>query len=64
MSRDVVASPLGAMSSLVYMAGLMGCPPEIGLALEEEGWTVQRLGTLHDEEISILAERIGKALGQ
>ena len=56
MSRDVSASPLGLMSSLVYMAGLVGCPPEVGLALEGEGWNVQRLGTLHDEDLSVIDE--------
>ena len=65
MIRDVIASPLGLMSSLVYMAGLVGCPPEIGTALEEEGWTVQRLATLHDEDppvIEELVERLSKIL--
>ena len=65
MDRDVVASPLGLMSSLVYMAGLLGFSPEIGRALEEKGWTVQRLGTLHDEDrevIDDLAEDLSKAL--
>ena len=64
MIRDVIASPLGLMSSLVYMAGLVGCPPEIGIALEEEGWTVQRLA-LHDEDppvIDELVERLSKSL--
>ena len=56
MSRDVSASPLGLMSSLVYMAGLVGCPPEVGSALEGEGWNVQRLGTLHDEDLSVIDE--------
>ena len=63
MDRDIVASPLGLMSSLVYMAGLIGCPPEIGAALEGEGWNVQRLGTLHDEDpafLDDLAEGISK----
>ena len=65
MNRDVRASPLGLMSSLVYMAGLVGCPPEVGEALEGNGWTVQRLGTLHDEDLSVideLAEGLSKTL--
>lgn len=47
------------------MAGLLGFSPEIGRALEEKGWTVQRLGTLHDEDrevIDDLAEDLSKAL--
>eukprot|EP00435_Cladocopium_sp_Y103_P069397 s861_g33.t1 len=49
-----VASPLGAMATLVGLGGLSGCPLEVVRALEELGWNVQRLGTLHDEEEEVI----------
>ena len=48
--RGQVASPLGAMNSLVTLAGLSGLPLGMARSLEEEGWNVQRLGTLDDND--------------
>ena len=52
--KGPVASPLGAMDSLVALASLSGCPPEVGRVLEGLGWNVQRLGTLEDAEQELL----------
>ena len=42
------------MDSLVALASLSGCPPEVGRVLEGLGWIVQRLGTLEDAEQELL----------
>ena len=69
MIEGQVASPLGQMESLATLGALSGFPIEYGQRLEEIGWNVQRLGTLHDEEEAIIAEvlmslerKIGKPL--
>ena len=49
------ASPLGAMDSLVVLAGLIGVPLPIARGLEELGWNVQRLGTLDDKDEEMIA---------
>ena len=56
MQRGQVASPLGAMATLVGLGGLCGCPLEVPRILEGMGWNVQRLGTLHDVEEEVLGE--------
>ena len=69
MFQGQVASPLGAMATLLGLGGLSGCPLEIVRALEGMGWNVQRLGTLHDagdEMIGVVLqateEKLGKAV--
>ena len=54
MCEGQVASPLGAMATLLGLGGLCGCPLEGPRALEGMGWNVQRLGTLHDIEDEVL----------
>jgi hypothetical protein len=56
MLRGQLASPLGAMESLATLGALSGLPLEYGRGLEELGWNVQRLGTLHDEEDVVIGE--------
>ena len=55
MEKGQLASPLGAMSSLVTLAGLCGSPLPMARALEEMGWNVQRLGTLGDKDEEMIA---------
>ena len=56
MLEGQVASPLGKMESLATLGALSGLPIEYGQGLEEIGWNVQRLGTLHDEEEAVIGE--------
>eukprot|EP00435_Cladocopium_sp_Y103_P034782 s391_g9.t1 len=44
------------MDSLATLGALSGLPREYGQGLEDLGWNVQRLGTLHDEEEAIIGE--------
>ena len=44
------------MEPLATLGVLSGLPREFGRALEELGWNVQRLGTLHGEEEMVLGE--------
>ena len=46
---------MGAMDSLVVLAGLIGVPLPIARGLEELGWNVQRLGTLDDKDEEMIA---------
>ena len=69
MLEGQLASPLGEMESLATLGLLSGIPREYGQGLEEIGWNVQRLGTLHDEEEAIIGEvlpslekKVGKPL--
>ena len=69
MFQGQVASPLGAMATLLGLGGLSGCPLEIVRAIEGMGWNVQRLGTLHDAGDDMIGvvlqateEKLGKAV--
>eukprot|EP00438_Fugacium_kawagutii_P021417 Skav230575 [mRNA] locus=scaffold971:157894:160071:- [translate_table: standard] len=56
MYGGVGAAPLGAMDSLVVLAGLAKCPADLAQGLEDLGWNVTRLGTVEDGDQETLDE--------